>query len=129
METLTLEEMLDLFDELVRPKVIAALETVNGLAIYRNGSQVKALALSPDPATELDDGFTLVGTYTAPQTAAVSRTQLAVRHMQRTGCSRYAAAVKYGLSPSAVYRALQRMSARRCPCCGQTIKALVTQQQ
>lgn len=123
MEFLTLDTLLELFTEDVRPKVLQALDNVSGLAVYQNAEQdqVKALALTSDLATTLDGGFTLVGTYEKPADTG-SRTQQALVWLKLNDATPYAAAREFGLDPSAVYRALKRADAKRCPCCGQTVK-------
>jgi hypothetical protein len=124
MTEMTLDELLGQFAENLRPKVINALDTVRGLAVYRLNDQVKALALTPDPEPVLDDGSLLVGTYVKPDDVqGMSRTQQALLYLkEHTDATPYAAAVKYGLDPSAVYRAIRRAAQNRCPCCGQTIR-------
>lgn len=121
---LTLEELLDQFAEEARPKVMAALDTVQGLAIYRQGDKVKALALTPDLEPLLEDGFELIGTYVKPfNIENLSRTQQALLYLkEHKDATPYAAAVHFDLDPSAVYRALKRAAQNRCPCCGQTTK-------
>lgn len=48
-----------------------------------------------------------------------SRTKNALAHMEKTGCSAYAAAHKFGITPATVYAA---MTKPRCPHCGNYIK-------
>src|ERR1700744_1390865 len=61
MSEFTIDELLAQFDEAVRPKVLSALDAVQGLAVYRKDDKVKALALTPEPEQMLDDGFALIG--------------------------------------------------------------------
>ena len=119
---MTRDELLAMFAEDARPKVLAALDTVRGLAVYSRDKELKALAWNgEDLLHDLDEGWTLVGTYANVRDAHLSLTQQAMREVQY-GLTPYAAAKKLGISPSAVYRAIRRADLKRCPCCGQTIK-------
>ena len=121
---MTYDELMALFDEDTQQKVEAALESVQGIAVYkRDDGKVSIRALVPDLPDVLDDGFVLTGTYTKPLLEVeLSRTQQALHWMKETGGSPYAAAKHFGIDASAVYRGMKRAAKTRCPCCGQTLK-------
>jgi hypothetical protein len=56
----------------------------------------------------------------------LSKTQQALEWLRENpGETRYAAAIKFGLSPSTVWRAMKvatETERKRCPCCGQLIR-------
>ena len=54
---------------------------------------------------------------------ALSKTMRALALVEDQGLTPYAAAVKVGISKTAVYRALARREGKKtCPCCGQVVR-------
>lgn len=51
---------------------------------------------------------------------AKSTTREALEYMAKTGCTAYAAAQKFGLTPATVYAASRKL---RCPHCGNYLKS------
>lgn len=49
-----------------------------------------------------------------------SATKAALEYMEKTGCTAYAAALKFGITPATVYAATNKP---RCPHCGNYLKS------
>jgi hypothetical protein len=122
LKLFNLAGLLDLFSEADRPRITQALEKVPNVAVYRDpaNARISLHALTPEPATVLDDGAELIGTFIRPVND--SKTQQALRLMQSSGCSAYAAAKQIGIHPSVITRAKKRNSKPHCPCCGQALQ-------
>jgi hypothetical protein len=129
MTSITRDELFALFRTDVHPALETALgrPAIIGFAVYENSEgRRKAVPLAgPNPPASVDEGFSLIGAYRKPvPETSTTRTMAALDYLHdHPHVTPYAAAKMYGITRTAVYRALARRAGKTiCPCCNQVVR-------